>query len=217
MQLFLSNSPDCKTSTNCGGGGCDRSCKGGVTGKATIQMKRKASVLVFAPGRRPYVRELSGALVAQAAPVANFAPWIPAGVSGANTTLEITASLALPGGPMQLFAAPQILLAEETRSLPFNFTGVPTNISALITATVTVKSRTGQVLMVVNSTRLFQRYVPRAEMKGGVVQLDRHRRALLVDGSVYQGSSHWRDCHFADALSPSLLIHLLKVEGGAAE
>ena len=23
-------------------------------------------------------------------------------------------------------------------------------------------------------------------------------------------------CHFADALSPSLLIHLLKVEGGAA-
>ena len=28
---------------------------------------------------------------------------------------------------------------------------------------------------------------------------------------------HWRDCHFADALSPSLLIHLLKGEGGAAE
>ena len=25
------------------------------------------------------------------------------------------------------------------------------------------------------------------------------------------------DCHFADALSPSLLKHLLKVEGGAAE
>ena len=29
--------------------------------------------------------------------------------------------------------------------------------------------------------------------------------------------SHWRDCHFADATSPSLLKHLLKVEGGAAE
>ena len=29
--------------------------------------------------------------------------------------------------------------------------------------------------------------------------------------------SHWRDCHFADVLSPSLLIHLLKLEGGAAE
>ena len=30
--------------------------------------------------------------------------------------------------------------------------------------------------------------------------------------------SHWREfCHFADALSPSLLIHLLNVEGGAAE
>ena len=30
-------------------------------------------------------------------------------------------------------------------------------------------------------------------------------------------ASHWRDCHFADALSPSLLNHLLKVEGGAVE
>ena len=30
------------------------------------------------------------------------------------------------------------------------------------------------------------------------------------------GISRWRDCHFADALSPSLLKHLLKVEGGAA-
>ena len=34
-----------------------------------------------------------------------------------------------------------------------------------------------------------------------------------LDGSP----SHWRDCHFADVLSPSLLKHLLKVEGGAAE
>ena len=31
------------------------------------------------------------------------------------------------------------------------------------------------------------------------------------------GISHWRDCHFVDALSPSLLKHLLKVEGVAAE
>ena len=29
--------------------------------------------------------------------------------------------------------------------------------------------------------------------------------------------SHWRDCHFADALSPSLLKQLLKGERGAAE
>ena len=29
--------------------------------------------------------------------------------------------------------------------------------------------------------------------------------------------SHRRGCHFADALSPTLLKHLLKVEGGAAE
>ena len=28
--------------------------------------------------------------------------------------------------------------------------------------------------------------------------------------------SHWRDCHFADALSPSLLKHLLKTEGGCS-
>ena len=28
---------------------------------------------------------------------------------------------------------------------------------------------------------------------------------------------HWRDCHFADALSPSILKHLLNAEGGAAE
>ena len=29
--------------------------------------------------------------------------------------------------------------------------------------------------------------------------------------------SYSRDCHFADALSPSLLKHLLQAEGGAAE
>ena len=29
-------------------------------------------------------------------------------------------------------------------------------------------------------------------------------------------TSHWRDCHFADALSLSPLKHLLKVEGGAS-
>ena len=30
-------------------------------------------------------------------------------------------------------------------------------------------------------------------------------------------TSHWRDCHFADALSPSLLKHLLKGEGGGQQ
>ena len=38
-------------------------------------------------------------------------------------------------------------------------------------------------------------------------------KPLTEDGGV----SRRRDCHFADALSPSLLIHLLKGEGGAAE
>ena len=36
--------------------------------------------------------------------------------------------------------------------------------------------------------------------------------SLLV-AARYPGS-RWRDCHFADALSPSLLKHPMKVEGG---
>ena len=40
-----------------------------------------------------------------------------------------------------------------------------------------------------------------------------HRNNFAAAG----GTSHWRDCHCADALSSSLLKHLLKAEGGAAE
>ena len=40
------------------------------------------------------------------------------------------------------------------------------------------------------------------------------RRLELPQGLV---PSRWRDRHFAEALSPSLLKRLLKVEGGAAE
>ena len=36
--------------------------------------------------------------------------------------------------------------------------------------------------------------------------------SIVTDG----GGSRWRDCHFTDTPSPSLLKHLLKVEGGAA-
>ena len=39
------------------------------------------------------------------------------------------------------------------------------------------------------------------------------RRLEAEDGTA----GHRRDCHSAHALSPSLLIHLLQVEGGAAE
>ena len=43
---------------------------------------------------------------------------------------------------------------------------------------------------------------------------------LLVFLSAFRSrrklTSHWQYCHFADALSPSLLIHLLKVEGGCS-
>ena len=40
---------------------------------------------------------------------------------------------------------------------------------------------------------------------------------LLLNFPLKGSASHWPDCHFADALSPSLLMHLLNVEGGAAE
>ena len=37
------------------------------------------------------------------------------------------------------------------------------------------------------------------------------------DDELALSCNHRRDCDFADALSPSLLMHLLKVEGGEAE
>ena len=36
-------------------------------------------------------------------------------------------------------------------------------------------------------------------------------------GQVEGGFSRRQDCHFDDALSPALLMHLLKGEGSAAE
>ena len=50
-------------------------------------------------------------------------------------------------------------------------------------------------------------------------RVDRRRRPLAVAALLdHVGpASHWRDCHCADALSPSLLKHLPKVERGAAE
>ena len=60
---------------------------------------------------------------------------------------------------------------------------------ATITAVVKVTSQSGSVLITTNSSRLFQRFVPAASgPPGSVVQLDRHRRAVLVDGAVYQGN-----------------------------
>ena len=44
--------------------------------------------------------------------------------------------------------------------------------------------------------------------------------AFAADGPMPMeagGVNHWRDRHFADALSPSILKHLIKVERGAAE
>ena len=74
--------------------------------------------------------------------------------------------------------------------MPFNFSrSFPPQVSATVTATVTISdAASGRVLTTVNSSRLFQRFVPAAAgPPGGVVQLDRHRRALLVNGDVFQG------------------------------
>ena len=45
------------------------------------------------------------------------------------------------------------------------------------------------------------------------------REAFVAAQAAYQSgrTSCWRDCHSPDALSPSLLKHLLQAEGGAAE
>ena len=44
----------------------------------------------------------------------------------------------------------------------------------------------------------------------------RHRNLISLN-KRFTGISRRRDCHFANALSPSPLRHLLKGEGGAAE
>ena len=48
---------------------------------------------------------------------------------------------------------------------------------------------------------------------------DGYLEVLVTEPGAGEGAgpSHWRDCHFADGLSPSLLKHLLQIEGGAAE
>ena len=52
-----------------------------------------------------------------------------------------------------------------------------------------------------------------AVTEGGAGQAEHGATRIALDG----GTSHWRDCHFADVPSPSILKHLLKGEGGAAE
>ena len=52
-----------------------------------------------------------------------------------------------------------------------------------------------------------------AVKEGGAGQAEHGATQITLDG----GTSHWRDCHFADVPSPSILKHLLKGEGGAAE
>ena len=42
-------------------------------------------------------------------------------------------------------------------------------------------------------------------------------RSLMPIFAAGTSGSHWRECYFADALSPFMLRHLLKVEGGAAK
>jgi hypothetical protein len=122
------------------------------------------------------------------------APWLPDWQNDSeDVRLQITATLALPSGPRQLWTAPRTVVPGQSAALPFNFTGWPSNVDATVTCMVTVVSASG-VLLKTNSSRLLQRFVPPASgTPGNVVQLDRHRRALLVDGGVFQGNGWYVD------------------------
>jgi hypothetical protein len=181
VRLFLSVQKDCHGDKGPGGGW--------LTGQVNVQFS--VSLLSFAPGRRPYVSESSGALVFKMAAEDEIRSWLaPAAAAGAaNLELHTTAVLALPTGPRQLYAVPQPLVAGQASALPFELAGLPERIDATVTATVTVSDAASKrVLGTMNGSRLFQRFLPPPEgPPGGIVQLDRHRRALLVGGDVFQG------------------------------
>ena len=187
IELYLTSKDVCDGS-DCHLGGSPRHCDHGLTGKPSIQVKSPSSILTFAPGRRPYVNETSAALVVRAAAVEDMEPWLPA--SAGRVVVHVTATLALPSGPKQLFSAPQAVEPGQTTALPFALGDLPGTVDAIVTAVFEVtSSSSGAVLMAGNSSRLFQRFVPAASgPPGSVVQLDRHRRAILVDGDVFQGN-----------------------------
>ena len=192
VQLYLSTKKGVCDGSDCHLGGSPRHCDHGLTGKPAIQVKSPSSILLFAPGRRPYVNEDSGALVVRAAPQEGLAPWLPA--DGGRVRLQITATLDLPSGPRQLFASPHTVLPGQSAALPFNFSGWPDHVDAMVTCLVSVLSSDGSTVLKTNSSRLLQRFVPPPSgTPGNVVQLDRHRRALLVDGDVYQGNGWYVD------------------------
>eukprot|EP01048_Picozoa_sp_COSAG05_P023331 COSAG05_NODE_5008_length_1293_cov_0.938861_1_plen_337_part_10 len=186
VELYLTTIGICNGS-DCHLGGSPRHCDHGLTGKPSIEVLDPASMLSFAPGRRPYVHEASGALVVRAAPLAEMAPWLPPG--GGPVRLQITATIDLPSGPRQLFPTPHTIAPGQITALPFNFAGWPSRVDAMVTCVVSVLS-TGATVLTTNSSRLLQRFVPQdaSETPGNLVQLDRHRRALLVDGEIFQGN-----------------------------
>jgi hypothetical protein len=49
----------------------------------------RSSILSFAPGRRPYVAEESGALVVKAAPMEEIAIWLPGAASNGTVQLQV--------------------------------------------------------------------------------------------------------------------------------
>jgi hypothetical protein len=60
--------------------------------------------------------------------------------------VQVTATLALPGGPRQLFNAPRAVAPGETAALAFGLVGLPDRVDAVVTAVVTVVSaETGRV------------------------------------------------------------------------
>eukprot|EP01045_Picozoa_sp_COSAG04_P002924 COSAG04_NODE_111_length_25781_cov_90.291761_22_plen_397_part_00 len=186
VRLFLTNS----------------TCVGGhrtawLNGSAAATFKASLS---FAPGRRPYVSETHGALVVRTSPAELIASWLPAAEPSA-LTLTLSATLDRgPGGgpPLALFPQPRPVKAGRATALAFDLARLPAHIDAAVTAVLTVWGGAShqERLLTINSTRLLQRFTASSGSGtssngggsgGSVVQLDRHRRSLLVDGDVFQG------------------------------
>lgn len=192
IQLYLSTKKGVCDGSDCHLGGTPRHCDHGLTGKPSIQVKSPASILLFAPGRRPYVHENVGALVVRAAPPEDLAPWLP---DGGQVQLQLTATIDLPSGQRQLFQSPHTIVPGQRATLSFNFSGWPDHVDTTVTCHVAMISSAGSMVLKTNSSRLLQRFVPPPSgAPGNIVQLDRHRRALLVDGDVYQGNG-WYCTH----------------------
>ena len=90
VRLFLSEQPTCHGAKGARGGW--------LTGQVAVHFVSKASILSFAPGRRPYVSESAGALVVKMAAGSTLRTWLPAPSATSALRLQLTATLDLPTG-----------------------------------------------------------------------------------------------------------------------